>query len=125
MGQVGQVRHGISTALLVYSYYITIHFFIFCSLGTTRTVRPLSPASESRLIQLLARIEQFYQYHGINLRTCYEDFDRHHMGVVTESQVIITVYTSKRNSVNVLKFCKLKFLTKWHVYAIRLAQLIR
>lgn len=55
-------------------------------LGTTRTVRPLSPASESRLIQLLSRMEQFYQYHGVNLRTCYEDFDKHHMGVVTESQ---------------------------------------
>ena len=34
-------------------------------------------------------MEQFYLYHGINLRTCYEDFDRHHMGVVTESQVRI------------------------------------
>ena len=31
-------------------------------------------------------MQQFYQYHGINLRTCYEDFDRHHMGIVTESQ---------------------------------------
>ena len=69
-----------------------LQFFHFCfSLGTTRSVRPLSPASESRIIQLLARIEQFYQYHGINLRTCYEDFDRHHMGVVTESQVIIFI----------------------------------
>lgn len=55
-------------------------------LGTLRTVRPLSPGSERRLIQLLKHIEQFYSYHGINLRTCYEDFDRHHMGVVTESQ---------------------------------------
>ncbi|KAL4239473.1 hypothetical protein ACF0H5_000288 [Mactra antiquata] len=55
-------------------------------LGTVRTVRPLSPQSERRLIQLLKHIEQFYCYHGINLRTCYEDFDRHHMGVVTESQ---------------------------------------
>ncbi|KAK3583614.1 hypothetical protein CHS0354_039437 [Potamilus streckersoni] len=55
-------------------------------LGTVRSVRPLSPTSEARLIQLLQRMQQFYQYHGINLRTCYEDFDRHHMSVVTESQ---------------------------------------
>jgi len=38
-------------------------------------------------MQILRKIEQFYSYHGINLRTCYEDFDRHHMGVITESQV--------------------------------------
>ncbi|XP_053393487.1 uncharacterized protein LOC123564874 [Mercenaria mercenaria] len=55
-------------------------------LGTLRTVRPMSPGAERRLIKLLQHIEQFYSYHGINLRTCYEDFDRHHMGVVTESQ---------------------------------------
>lgn len=60
---------------------------MYFSLGTTRTVRPLSAGAETRLIQTLRRIEQFYTYHGINLRTCYEDFDRHHMGVVTESQV--------------------------------------
>lgn len=55
-------------------------------LGTLRTVRPVSPQSERKLLQLLQRMEKFYLYHGINLRTCYEDFDRHHMGVVTESQ---------------------------------------
>ncbi|XP_052771578.1 uncharacterized protein LOC128211160 [Mya arenaria] len=55
-------------------------------LGTVRSVRPLTPGSERRLVQLLRRIDQFYSYHGLNLRTCYEDFDRHHMGVVTESQ---------------------------------------
>ncbi|XP_013383058.1 uncharacterized protein LOC106153608 [Lingula anatina] len=55
-------------------------------LGTQRSVRPLSPKSESRLEELLKHMGQFYKYHGINLRTCYEDFDRHHIGKVTESQ---------------------------------------
>lgn len=55
-------------------------------LGTKRSVRPLSPESEAKILAVLERIQQFYQYHGINLRTCYEDFDRHHRGVVTESQ---------------------------------------
>ncbi|XP_062606411.1 uncharacterized protein LOC134268237, partial [Saccostrea cucullata] len=55
-------------------------------LGTIRSVRPLSATEEQKLVMLLERMQKFYQYHGINLRTCYEDFDRHHMGVVTESQ---------------------------------------
>ena len=33
------------------------------------------------------RLAQFYKYHGINIKTCYADFDKHHIGVVTESQV--------------------------------------
>ncbi|KAK7507459.1 hypothetical protein BaRGS_00001394 [Batillaria attramentaria] len=55
-------------------------------LGTKRTVRPLTRNSEESLVGLLKRMQQFYQVHGINLRTTYEDFDRHHIGVVTESQ---------------------------------------
>ena len=27
------------------------------------------------------------QYNGINVRTCYKDFDRHHRGYITETQV--------------------------------------
>ena len=27
------------------------------------------------------------QYHGINVKSCYCDFDRHHRGLVTQSQV--------------------------------------
>ena len=33
------------------------------------------------------RLAHFYKYHGINIKTCYADFDKHHIGVVTESQV--------------------------------------
>ena len=69
--------------------YICINYFlsILFSLGTTRSLRPLSPSSESKILCLLQRMQTHYRYRGINLRTCYEDFDRHHMGVVTESQV--------------------------------------
>ena len=49
--------------------------------------RPLSPASLSKCENLLMRLAQFYKYHGINIKTCYADFDKHHIGVVTESQV--------------------------------------
>lgn len=59
------------------------------SLGTQRTVRPLSPASEKKIEETLTKMINFYKYHGINLRTCYEDFDVHHNGKITESQVSI------------------------------------
>ena len=49
--------------------------------------RPLSPASLSKCDSLLKRLAEFYKYHGINIKTCYADFDKHHIGVVTESQV--------------------------------------
>jgi hypothetical protein len=64
---------------------------LLCSLGTIRSVRPLAPSEEEKLLSLLGRMQKFYHYHGINLRTCYEDFDRHHMGVVTESQVLMQI----------------------------------
>ena len=59
--------------------------------------RPLSPASLSKCDSLLKRLAEFYKYHGINIKTCYADFDKHHIGVVTESQVIKTKYFSKEN----------------------------
>ncbi|GFR65921.1 hypothetical protein ElyMa_001958300 [Elysia marginata] len=55
-------------------------------LGTIRSKRPLTVDSESRLVGILRRMQQFYNVRGINLRTQYEDFDRHHRGVVSESQ---------------------------------------
>lgn len=48
--------------------------------------RPLSPASLAKCEDLLMRLARFYKYHGINIKTCYADFDKHHIGVVTESQ---------------------------------------
>ncbi|XP_002741846.1 uncharacterized protein LOC100373451 [Saccoglossus kowalevskii] len=55
-------------------------------LGTQRSVRLLSPTTQSQCDAILHRMIPFYKYHGINIRTCYEDFDRHHNGLVTESQ---------------------------------------
>ena len=51
--------------------------------------RPLSPASLAKCEDLLMQLARFYKYHGINIKTCYADFDKHHIGVVTESQVYI------------------------------------
>ncbi|XP_076448305.1 uncharacterized protein LOC143285015 [Babylonia areolata] len=55
-------------------------------LGTIRTVRPLTRSSEENLVSVLKRMQHFYAVHGINLRTTYEDFDKHHMGIISESQ---------------------------------------
>lgn len=60
---------------------------MYFSLGTQRSVRPLSPASENKITEALRKMIEYYKYHGINLRTCYEDFDVHHIGKITESQV--------------------------------------
>jgi len=55
-------------------------------LGTVRSTRPLATESEARIVSLLRRMQQYYNVRGINLRTQYEDFDRHHRGVISESQ---------------------------------------
>lgn len=57
------------------------------SLGTERTVRPLGSEEERILEALLIGLQKYYAYRGINLRTCCDDFDRHHIGVIQESQV--------------------------------------
>ena len=62
-------------------------WFLLCCSNNTVDRRPLSPASLSKCENLLMRLAQFYKYHGINIKTCYADFDKHHIGVVTESQV--------------------------------------
>lgn len=62
-------------------------WFLVCYSNNTVDRRPLSPASLSKCENLLMRLAQFYKYHGINIKTCYADFDKHHIGVVTESQV--------------------------------------
>ncbi len=60
--------------------------------------RPLSPDAESKCLEILQRIAPHYQYHGISVKTCYEDFDRHNIGIITESQVcqrFIYIFTCK------------------------------
>ncbi|XP_071953709.1 uncharacterized protein [Antedon mediterranea] len=55
-------------------------------LGTTRSVRPLSPAFQHKINRVLQSLAPYYKYHGINIRTSFEDFDKHNIGLVTESQ---------------------------------------
>ncbi|KAK2184430.1 hypothetical protein NP493_266g02009 [Ridgeia piscesae] len=55
-------------------------------LGTSRSLQPLNEDQERRVEALLQRLNEFYTYHGINLRTSCEDFDWHHRGVIQESQ---------------------------------------
>lgn len=47
----------------------------------------MDPEGEKDLFNLLQKMQKYYQYHGINMRTCFSDFDKHHVGTVTESQV--------------------------------------
>ena len=68
-----------------------VTFAAVFSLGTLRSLRPLSAESEKQIENLLRSLSKYYQYRGINLRTCCEDFDRHHIGVIQESQVHITL----------------------------------
>jgi len=48
--------------------------------------RPLSPSSLAKCNDVLQRIAPYYKYHGIIVKNCFEDFDRHNNGLVTESQ---------------------------------------
>lgn len=56
------------------------------SLGSSRSLRPLSPDSEKYMEQLLRRLQTFYQRRGIFLRVLCRDFDAHKTGIITESQ---------------------------------------
>ena len=74
---------------IIYKFQSMSNFRICFSLGTSRSVRPLSAASERKVEDTLRKMIEYYRYHGVNLRTCYEDFDVHHIGKITESQVLI------------------------------------
>ena len=52
---------------------------------TTR--RPISPELDTKCREILLRIAPHYEYHGVNVKSCYEDFDKHNIGSITESQV--------------------------------------
>ena len=61
-----------------------LHYFLFLC-RTQR--RPVSPEVDEKCQKILQRIAPHYEYHGISIKSCYEDFDRHNIGTVTESQV--------------------------------------
>lgn len=84
------VRERDSAVVRLHKEKICIHHYTTCtfhSSGSAVDRRPLSPASLAKCEDLLMRLARFYKYHGINIKTCYADFDKHHIGVVTESQV--------------------------------------
>ena len=55
-------------------------------LGTERTRLEFGPQVMERVSSILKKIENYYTYNAINVRTSYEDFDKHHNGLVTMSQ---------------------------------------
>jgi len=55
-------------------------------LQTERSHIPVAPETKEKVDVILSKIQNYYSYHGVNIRTCYEDFDRHHNGLVTLSQ---------------------------------------
>lgn len=55
-------------------------------LGTTRSLQPPNADISEKVKDILEKVQSYYAYHGINVRTCYEDFDKHHNGLVTRSQ---------------------------------------
>lgn len=48
--------------------------------------RPISPELDAKCRDVLTRIAPHYEYHGISIKSCYEDFDKHNIGTVTENQ---------------------------------------
>lgn len=48
--------------------------------------KDLSKSSLSSVTAVLEKLEPFYDYHGVDLRHCFEDFARHNNGVITDSQ---------------------------------------
>ena len=62
--------------------------YLFIYLFSSTTVRrPISPELDAKCRDILERIAPHYEYHGISIKSCYEDFDRHNIGTITESQV--------------------------------------
>lgn len=55
-------------------------------LGTERTHVQFGPDMTEKIQQILTKVQNFYAYHEVNVRVCYEDFDKHHNGLVTLTQ---------------------------------------
>lgn len=90
-----------SIIMVVFNWLCSFSSYISFSLGFGKSVstdgvteslydmeiRTLSPVSLVKCNNLLEQIAPYYRYHGINIESCYEDFDQHNIGLVTESQV--------------------------------------
>ena len=55
-------------------------------LGTERSHIQFGPDVMERVNNILEKVQKFYTYHEVNVRVSYEDFDRHHNGLVTIAQ---------------------------------------
>lgn len=93
VGKKASVIMVVFNRLCLFSGYISLGFGKSVSTdGVTESlydmeIRTLSPVSLVKCNNLLERIAPYYRYHGINIESCYEDFDQHNIGLVTESQV--------------------------------------
>lgn len=56
-------------------------------LGTIRSLQILNEHEEQLLGQLLSDLNSYYSKKNLDLLPSFEDFDRNHIGIVTESQV--------------------------------------
>ena len=77
-------RNFVSNQLAVHPEDQTQHPLEY--LGTERTQVKFAPEVLEKVDGILKRMENFYSYHGISVRTSFEDFDRHHNGLVTMTQ---------------------------------------
>ncbi|KAJ3099126.1 hypothetical protein HDU97_003459 [Phlyctochytrium planicorne] len=51
-----------------------------------KPVRPLTPASQSILNEVIERLRQYVKHHGSDLKSWFKDFDRHNNGLITYNQ---------------------------------------
>jgi hypothetical protein len=73
-------------------------------------VKGSTEESRIQLNKILTKLEPYYDYHGIDLRHCFEDFARHNNGIVTCSQ-----FERSFPGKDTLSFSELKALTEYYV----------
>lgn len=72
----------------------------------------LSPGENSltSITDILQKLEPYYDYHGIDLRHCFEDFARHNNGIITASQ-----FERSFPGKDIISITELKTLTQYYV----------
>ncbi|KAI9175726.1 hypothetical protein H9P43_006090 [Blastocladiella emersonii ATCC 22665] len=51
-----------------------------------KDIRPLSPKTQARCLELIDRIRAYVRHHGFDVKSWYRDFDKHNSGFVTVNQ---------------------------------------
>ncbi|KAJ3109975.1 hypothetical protein HDU96_007005 [Phlyctochytrium bullatum] len=49
-------------------------------------IRPLSPASQQMLNEVMERLRQYVKHHGSDVKSWFKDFDKHNNGLITYNQ---------------------------------------